>query len=173
MKKDRVFEYNWVTGLINGTTIGTWTIEGKKIKLNSNLQSNLDLSKDFEINKTERNDTSLLTLKVLDPNDNPIYFASCFLVQNNRVIEWSSTDFNGITKLNKVDSDSLTIQYVGYKTIKLKYDKTVSHYEVKMKEVNDYYEYFIDKILIFKNERLYDKTIKIRKKYYDRKKNVL
>jgi len=72
-----------------------------------------------------------------------------------------------------VDSDSLTIQYVGYKTIKLKYDKTVSHYEVKMKEVNDYYEYFIDKILIFKNERLYDKTIKIRKKYYDRKKNVL
>jgi len=87
LKKDRVFEYNWVTGLINGTTIGTWTIEGKKIKLNSNLQSNLDLSKDFEINKTERNDTSLLTLKVLDPNDNPIYFASCFLVQNNRVIE--------------------------------------------------------------------------------------
>ena len=177
LKKDGVFEYNWVTGLINGTTIGTWTVEGKKIKLNSDLQPDTDLNKDFEIIRIEKRDTSLLTLKVLDSNDNPVYFANCFLEHNNKVIKSSSTDLNGFTKLNKIDSDSLTIQFVGYKTVKIKYDKTVSHYEIKMKEINDYYEYFTDKVLIFKNDRLYDRTIKtdkyVRKNYYERQKNVL
>jgi hypothetical protein len=175
LKKDGVFEYNWVTGLVNGTTIGTWTLERRKIKLNSEFQPYTDLKKDFEIIKTEQSDTSLLTLKVLDTNDNPIYFANCFLAQNNKVIESSTTDFNGFAKLNKMDSDSLTIQFVGYKTVKIKYDKTVSHYEIQMKEVTDYYEYFTDKVFILKNDRLYDRTIikdkYVRKNYYERQKN--
>jgi hypothetical protein len=177
LKKDGVFEYNWVTGLINGTTIGTWTLEGRKIKLNSEFQPDSDLNKDFEIIWTEKSDTDLLTLKVLDSNGSPVCFASCFLEHNNKVIESSTTDLNGFAKLNKIDSDSLVIRYIGYKTVKIKYDKTVTHYEIKMKEINNYYEYFTEKVLIFKNDRLYDRTIKtdkyVRKNYYERQKNVL
>ena len=172
LKKDGVFEYNWVTGLINGTTIGTWTLEGRKIKLNSEFQPDTNLNQDFEIISTEKSDTGLLTLKVLDSNGSPVYFARCFLEHNNKVIESSTTDLNGFAKLNKLDSDSLKIQFIGYKTVKIKYDKTVSHYEIKMKEIHDYYEYFTDKVLIYKNKRLYDKTIKknkyVRKNYYER-----
>lgn len=173
LKKDGVFEYNWVTGLINGTSIGTWTVEGRKLILNSDLQPDTD----FEIIRVEQRDTSLLTLKVLDSNDIPLYHANCFLEHNDKVIESSSTDLNGFAELNKVDSDSLTIQFIGYKTVKVKYDKTVSHYEIKMKEINDYYEYFTDKVLIFKNNRLYDLTIEtdkyVIKNYFKRQKNVL
>ena len=172
LKKDGNFEYNWVTGLKNGRTIGTWAFDGRKIKLNSEFQPDIDLNNDFEIIKTEQSDAKLLTLKVFDTNDNPIYLANCFLEHNNKAIESITTDLNGFAKLNKVDSDSLKIQFIGYCTVKIKYDKTVSHYEIHMKEVNDYYEYFTDKVLNFKNDRLYDRTIKknkyVRKKYYER-----
>lgn len=160
LKKDGVFEYIWVTGLINGTTIGIWTLEGRKIKLNSEFQPDTDLNKDFEIIKTEQSGTNLLTLKVFDTDNSPIYFANCFLEYNYKVIESSTTDLNGFAKLNKMDSDSLTIQFIGYKRVKIKYDKTVSHYEIQMKEVNDCYEYFTDKVFLFKNDILYDRTIK-------------
>lgn len=30
LKKDKTFEYNWQTGLVWGTTFGTWKREGKR-----------------------------------------------------------------------------------------------------------------------------------------------
>jgi hypothetical protein len=176
LKNDGIFEYNWVTGLISGTTNGTWTFDGQKINLNSEIQPDNNLNKDFEIILIEQSDTSLLTLKIIDVNDNPIFYANCILEINNKATESTTTDLNGFAKLNKVEADSLIIQFIGYKTIKIKYDNTVSKYEIRMKESNSYYEYFTDKKLNFKKNRLYDSAIKkdksVRKNYYKRQKKV-
>ena len=172
LKNNGVFEYKWVTGLGGGTTNGTWTLEGRKIKFNSEIQPDSNLNKDYEIIKIEQSDTNVLTIKIMDIDNAPIYYANCFLESNNKVIEATTSDLNGYANLNKVDSDSLTIQFIGLTTVKIKYDNTVSKYEIRMKDANSYYEYFTDKKLIFRKDRLYDLSIKknkyTRKKYYER-----
>ena len=166
LKKNGIFEYNWVSGLLNGTTVGTWKIEGRKIRLNSNIQP----SADFDIIKAEHDDTNALSVKVSDINDNPIYFANCFLLSNNKVIESAATDLAGVAQLPKIKADSLKIQFVGYKNIKLKYDQTASIYHFKMKEIS-HYRFFTDHELTCKRNRLYDpelEGIKNVKKYYEK-----
>lgn len=175
LKKDGVFEYNWVAGLTSGTTKGKWTCEARTIKLNSDLQPGINSTPDFEIIKTEKGNTGTLTLKVLNTDNNPLLLALCYLQRNDSITASANTGTDGMAQLPKADSDSLIIKFVGYKTAYLKYDPAVSYYEIKMIEMPSHYVYFTNKELIFKNNRMYDTSIKkdkyVRKNYYERMHN--
>jgi hypothetical protein len=178
LKADQTFEYNWQTGLIWGTTIGTWEIEGAKITLNSELQPSENGIETFEIIKTEKNHTDSLLIKVVGIDNESVPFANCVLKQDTTTLTGASTDFQGETMLPKLEADSLIISFIGYKTIRYGLDSSVSTYVFKMEERHEYYEYFTGEKWKYKNGRLYDPSIKkdkyVKKKYYQRiKENVL
>lgn len=174
LKSNGVFEYSWAIGLMSGTTRGTWTLEGRIINLNSESQPDSNPDKDSEIINTEHNSTNVLTLKIIDIDDNPVVFANCYLERSNKAIEHTTSDLDGYAQFNKVDSDSLAIHSFGCKPIKIKYDSTVSNYEIRMQETKSYYEFLTNKKLTFKRQRLYDSEMQknkyIIKKYYERLK---
>lgn len=174
LKKEGVFEYIWVTGVKRGTTIGTWTMEGSIIKLNSEMQPQMNFENYFDILDMEHGITDSLTLEVLDFHNNPICFAQCILLKDKVILERTSTNINGIAKLSKVNSDILIIRYNVYETIRIKVDSNVSKYLLRMKD-KDCYQYFTDKEMIYRKKRLYDPYIKtgkhIKKNYYEREEN--
>ena len=69
-KEDKTFAYTWVTGLLNGTTEGTWTVSGKKIILNSDRKKS-DVIK-FKILDNSDNNSDFYNFKFLDENKNVI-----------------------------------------------------------------------------------------------------
>ncbi|NEV95065.1 carboxypeptidase-like regulatory domain-containing protein [Psychroflexus sp. YR1-1] len=172
LKADQTFEYNWQTGLIRGTTFGTWEKDGTQITLNSNLQPPENGIENFEIIETEKNKSDSLLIKVIGSDNESVPFAACVLKQNTTTLTGASTDFQGETKLPKLEADSLIISFIGYKTIRHRLDSSVSTYVFKMEEENEYYEYFTNEKWTYKNERLYDPSIKkdkyVEKDYYEK-----
>lgn len=172
LKADQTFEYNWQSGLILGTTFGTWEKEGTKITLNSHLQPPENGIEDFEIIETEKKKSDSLLIKVIGSDNESVPFAACVLKQNTTILTVASTDFQGETKLPKLEADSLIVSFIGYKTIRHQLDSSVSTYVFKMEVGNEYYEYFTNETWIYKNERLYDYSIKknkyVEKDYYEK-----
>jgi hypothetical protein len=172
LKTDQTFEYNWQTGLIGGTTFGTWEKEGTRITLNSNLQPPKNGTEDFEIIETEKKESDSLLIKVIGPDNESVPFVDCVLKEDTSTLTGASTDFQGQTKLPKLDADSLIISFTGYKTIRHRLDSSFSTYVFKMEEGNEYYEYFTDETWTYKNGRLYDPSIKkdkyVKKDYYEK-----
>jgi hypothetical protein len=172
LKADQSFEYNWQIGLIGGTTFGTWEREGSKIILNSELQPFENGIETFEIIKAERKNSDFLSVKIIGPDNESVPFAACVLKQDTTTLKGVSTDFQGETKLPKLEADSLIISFVGYKTIRHKIDQSISTYVFKMEEGNDFYEYFTNETWTYKNGRLYDPSIKkdkyVKKDYYEK-----
>ena len=172
LEADQTFEYNWQTGLIGGTSIGTWKIEGNKITLNSDLQPPEKGIQNFEIIETTKNESDSLSIKVLGPDNENVPFANCVLKQDTLTVTGASSDFQGEVMLPKLEADSLIISFIGYKTIRHTLDSSVSNYIFKMEERNEYYEYFTDETWVYKKWRLYDPSIKkdkyVKKNYYER-----
>ena len=172
LEADQTFEYNWQTGLIGGTSIGTWKKEGNKITLNSDLQPPEKGIQNFEIIETTKNESDSLSIKVLGPDNENVPFANCVLKQDTLTVTGASSDFQGEVMLPKLEADSLIISFIGYETIRHTLDSSVSNYIFKMEERNEYYEYFTDETWVYKNWRLYDPSIKkdkyVKKNYYER-----
>ncbi len=170
LKENQTFEYNWQTGLIGGTTCGTWKREGNKISLKSEFQPS-QKGTDYEIIKSENHNLDTLKIKVFSSDNEILSFASCVLQLDKKTIAYTSTDLQGIATLPKVTADSLIISFIGYKTIQHPLNKNMTYYELKMKESDEYYEYVTNEIWIYKNDRLYDLSIKkdkFKKNYYER-----
>ena len=172
LEADQTFEYKWQTGLIGGTSIGTWKKEGNKITLNSDLQPPEKGIQNFEIIETTKNESDSLSIKVLGPDNENVPFANCVLKQDTLTVTGASSDFQGEVMLPKLEADSLIISFIGYETIRHTLDSSVSNYIFKMEERNEYYEYFTDETWVYKNWRLYDPSIKkdkyVKKNYYER-----
>lgn len=174
LKKDKTFEYNWQTGLVWGTTFGTWKREGKKIILNSELQPSPSGIEDYEIIKTETNSSDSITIKILNPENEPLPFADCVLKSDTSIVTGTSTNLQGEARFSLTKADSLIVMFVGYKTIRHKLDHEVTRYVFKLEEVNEFYEYFTNDTWTYKKDRLYDPSIKkgryIKKEYYEKMK---
>jgi len=172
LKSDKTFEYKWHTGLIGGITFGNWKKEGNIIILNSDLERPQDGTEDFEIVKTVSKNTDSLSIRVISPKNESVPFATCVLKTDTNTLAEASTDFQGETKMPRLKADSLIISFLGYKTIRHQLDSSKSHYEFKMKEENEYYEYFTDETWTLRSGRLYDPSIKknkyVKKNYYER-----
>ncbi|MDA7501866.1 carboxypeptidase-like regulatory domain-containing protein [Chitinophagales bacterium] len=169
---DHTFEYNWQAGLSGGTTLGTWTKEGSKITLDSDQQPSEVPSDAFEIVNASSTNSNLLCLKIVNPENEPLPFVSCGLVADTTVLESTVTDFNGEAKLPRFTADSLVVSFVGYRTIELKLDNSISHYELRMKEQIRYYKFFTNEVWKLKRGRLYNPSIEksksTKKDYYEK-----
>jgi hypothetical protein len=172
IQEDQTFEYNWQAGLMRGTTFGTWERDGNKIILTSEMQPSKNGIENFEIISTERKSSDSLSIKVISPYKETVPFAACILKKDTTTLAGVSTDFQGETKLPKLEADSLIISLLGYKTIRHKLDHSISTYVFKMEEGNDYYEYFTGETWTYKNGRLYHSSIKkekyVKKDYYEK-----
>ncbi|MBL1281053.1 MAG: hypothetical protein COA33_012305 [Fluviicola sp.] len=172
LKDDESFEYNWWGGLNNGTTYGTWELEGDEITLNSTLQPVTDELETYEVIKVNSKFSDSLSIRVVDSKDRPMFSAICQLKADTIVIAGGYTNFKGEKKLPKWKADSLIIVHPGYYTIRYHLDTLMSRYEFRMEEKNIFYVYFTNDTWTYKKGRLYDPSIKkskyIRKKYYQR-----
>lgn len=172
LNDDNTFEYKWTTGLISGTTIGDWNIDGKKMELNSSIQPIDDEQNNFDLIKGFSNSDSL-SLKIVDIDNQPIPFVHCIFKKDTSRLSGATTDFHGETKVLKLKADSLLIIPPGnFKTIQIKYEPLVSEYKIQLEEINEFYKYFTKEVWKIKNNRLYDSSIKkdkyTKKKYYEK-----
>ena len=172
LKADQTFEYNWQTGLISGTTFGIWKRDENKITLNSKLQPPENEIQNFEIIRIEKYKSDSLSIKVIGYDNESLPSAFCVLMKDGLVLTGAGTDLQGETKLPKSEADSLIISFIGYKTISIPPDSSISKYIFKMEEGDEYYEYFTDETWTYKDGRLYDPSIKkdkyVKKNYYER-----
>lgn len=170
LRPDHTFEFKWFEGLNAGTTLGTWAQEGDNIILNSRMQSSEE-PHDFEIIQLERGEGDSLVIHLIDTEQETIPLANCMLKRDS-VLAGASTNLNGRAVLPRLDGDSLIISYLGYKSIRCKYDPSVASYVFKLQASNYYYQYFTDAVWEFKKGRLYDPSIKKTKNqkqnYYSR-----
>ena len=81
-KEDKTFTYTWVTGLLKGTTEGTWSIYGKKIILNSDRKKS-DVIK-FKISENSENNSDFYKLKFLDDNKDILPKVICLFTIYNK-----------------------------------------------------------------------------------------
>lgn len=152
LKEDNTFEYEWIAGLTGGTTYGTWKRERNKIILNSELKK----PKDYEIIRADNKESDSITIKIVFyMGDIELVGANCLLELNNKIVETTSTNFDGIAVLPKVEADSLEVSFAGLKTIRHKLDKNQTYYEFRMKD-DFFYENFKNDIWIFKSGKLYN-----------------
>lgn len=170
LRADHTFEFKWFEGLNAGTTLGTWERKTDKIILNSRMQSREE-PHEFEIIQLERGEGDSLVIQLIDTEEETIPFANCMLMRDS-LLAGQSTNLDGKAVLPRLDADSLIISYLGYKTIRCKYEPSVSSYVFKMQASNYYYQYFTDAVWEFKKGRLYDPSIKKTKhqkqNYYSR-----
>ena len=80
-KESRTFIYTWVTGLLNGTTEGTWSVSGKKIILNSDRKKSDSIK--FRILENSDNNSDVYNFKFLDENENIVPNVNCILLKDN------------------------------------------------------------------------------------------
>jgi len=160
LKEDGTFKYKWRNGLISGTTFGKWRRKGASVILNSDLQPPIKEieTEGFEIVKTERTKSDSLSITVIEEND-LLPFAICILKSDSIILTGSYTELNGKVKLPKFETaDSLIVDFVGHKTIRLKLDDSISSYVLKMypdpKFNTGNYHYFTEEIWTFENEQL-------------------
>ncbi|MDX1447013.1 hypothetical protein [Lishizhenia sp.] len=170
LKANQGFEYNWDQGLLEGSTFGKWKREGNYIILNSNKQVNE--VPPFEIIETKKYKSEILTLKVLNPNNEGHAFAKCALKKDTIILSGKITDLEGRCRFDKVTADSLIISAYGYNTIRIPLDSTFSSLTLKLVEDFDTYRYFTNEKWKFKKGRLYDTSKRkghASRKYYYQK----
>ena len=173
LNENKTFEYKWQAGLIQGITYGSWNRSGKKIILNSEIQPSDDKQNNFEILKFASGKSDSLSIKVVNLNNEPIGFVHCILKTDTLKLTGASTGFQGKATIPKLKADSLIIIPPGnYKAIHLKFDYSVSRYEFKMDDINENYTYFTEEAWEYKEDRLYDPSIKkdkhTKKCYYEK-----
>ncbi|MEM6378935.1 MAG: hypothetical protein AAF705_12015, partial [Bacteroidota bacterium] len=157
LKGDQTFEYNWVAGLTEGKTTGSWKMAGRKIILRSERQPSSDRKDTYDILAVEKKPTDSLTIKLLGSKNEKVAFANCMLKKGDAVISGVATNEQGSAKLPKLpEADSLIIQFVGYQTIRHKFDPAVSGYKFRMLDIPEYYVYFEDEVWTFKRRLLND-----------------
>lgn len=166
LNEDSSFIYDWQLGLMNGITTGYWSIKGRKLVLNSVLQPN---DKEIELVKFEKRNSDSILIKIVDIQNEGIPFVVCFLKKDTSYVSIRKTDYDGYVTLPRInDVDSLMFKFVEKdKKINFKLDFSNSYFEFKTRENMRYYEYFTNKVLIIKNDKLYDRDIRKSKYVYN------
>ena len=117
--EDKTFIYTWVTGLINGTTEGTWSISGKKIILNSERKKSDTLK--FRILENSGNNSDFYSFKFLDENKDILPKVICLLLNDSDKIKSVDANFDGELQLSKAeDFQKLKFIFLGFHEFEIK-----------------------------------------------------
>ncbi|PHR71379.1 MAG: hypothetical protein COA67_06655 [Lutibacter sp.] len=170
IKGNNSFEYEWVTGLINGITKGKYVINNNKIILNSEFQpESEEFQNKYRILESENKNLDSIKIRVLEKNGITLNYATCILINGDSLIYVTESDNYGFAKIPKVDADSLGISFIGYDYASIPLNNLKSDYlAIELNEKNpdfEYYQFFTNKNFKIRNNKLIgDKEKFIKKK---------
>ncbi len=157
--EDKTFIYTWVTGLLKGTTEGTWSISGKKIVLNSELKKS-DVIK-FKILDNSDNKSDFYSFKFLDENKDILPKVICLLLNESDKIKSVDANFDGELQLLKAeDFQKLRFIFLGFHEFEIKKEDLKGNVTLMMFQKETYYQYFDNEIMILKGDKIYTDLIK-------------
>ena len=158
-KEDKTFIYNWVTGLLNGTTEGTWSLSGKKIILNSDRKKS-DVIK-FKILENSENSLDFYKLKFLDDNKDILPKVICLFVKESGEIKELDADFDGELRVSKnEDFQKVRFIFLGFHEFEIKKEDLKGNVTLMMFQKETQYKYFENEVMIFKGDKIYTDLIK-------------
>ncbi|MFD0963573.1 hypothetical protein [Pseudofulvibacter geojedonensis] len=163
-----VFEYRWQEGLINGKTIGKFVVLGDNIVLNSDYQPDDDEFKDnFKLLKKELNQLDSIKVRIVDNKKQAFEGAMCMLKRKDSVVFFKETDFKGEVLLPKIKVDSLCAYYLAHDYVSISMDNfNYDDISIELEEKNpqfEFYHFFSNKKLKFKNNKLIGSKEKFKK----------
>ena len=168
-KEDKTFIYNWVTGLLSGTTEGTWFVSGKKIILNSDRKKS-DVIK-FKILENSDNNSDFFSFKFLGENKNSVPNVNCILLKNNNEIKGFEANFDGKLQLSKAeDFQKLRFKFLGFHDFEIKKEDLKGNVTLMMIQKDTHYQYFENEVMILKGDKihtdLFQKSKHVKNNYF-------
>ena len=158
-KEDKTFIYNWVTGLLSGTTEGTWFVSGKKIILNSDRKKS-DVIK-FKILENSDNNSDFFSFKFLDENKNIVPNVNCILLKDNNETKGFEANFDGELQISKKeDFQKIKFLFTGFQEFEINKEDLKGNATLMMIQKETYYQYFDNEIMILKGGKIYSDLIK-------------
>lgn len=158
-KDDKTFTYAWLTGLLNGTTEGTWSVSGKKIILNSDRKKS-DVIK-FKILENSENNLGFYKLKFLDENKAILPKVICLLINESGEIKELDADFDGELQVSKKeDFQKLRFIFLGFHEFEIKKEDLKGNVTLMVIQKESYYQYFENEVMILKGDKIYSDLIK-------------
>lgn len=158
-KEDKKFTYSWVTGLLSGTTEGTWSISGKKIILNSDRKKSNVIQ--FKILENSDNNSDFFSFQFLDENKNSVPKVNCILLKNNNETKGFEANFDGKLQLSKAeDFQKIKFLFTGFHDFEIKKEDLKGNVTLMMIQKETHYQYFENKVMILKDDEIYSDLIK-------------
>jgi hypothetical protein len=158
-KEDKTFTYTWVTGLLNGTTEGTWSVLGKKIILNSDRKKSDSIK--FRILENSDNNSDVYSFKFLDENENIVPNVNCILLKDNYEIKGLEANFDGELQISKNhDFQKIKFLFTGFQEFEINKEDLKGNATLMMTQKETYYQYFDNEIMILKGGKIYSDLIK-------------
>lgn len=158
-KEDKTFTYTWVTGLLNGTTEGTWSVSGKKIILNSERKKSDNIK--FKILENSENNLGFYKLKFLDENKDILPKVICLFVKESGEIKELDADFDGKLQVSKnEDFQKVRFIFLGFHEFEIKKEDLKGNVTLMMFQKETRYQYFENEVMIFKGDKIYTDLIK-------------
>lgn len=158
-KEDKTFTYTWVTGLLNGTTEGTWAVSGKKIILDSDRKKS-DVIK-FKILENSENSLDFYKLKFLDDNNDILPKVICLFLKESGEMKELDANFDGELRVSKnEDFQKVRFIFLGFQEFEIKKEDLKGNVTLMMFQKETYYQYFENEVMIFKGDKIYTDLIK-------------
>ena len=158
-KEDKTFTYTWVTGLLNGTTEGTWAVSGKKIILNSDRKKSDNIK--FRILENSENNLGFYKLKFLDENKDILPKVICLYIKESGEIKELDADFDGELQVSKnEDFQKVKFIFLGFHEFEIKKEDLKGNVTLMMFQKETQYKYFENEVMIFKGDKIYTDLIK-------------
>ena len=167
LNKDQSFKLEIQEGLLFFHTEGNWTIENRKLILNSHVDSSLYLNSVIVDKVTI--DKPGVTLKIKDKEDE-LPGVSIYLYDAGQVYEYS-TDIKGETYINKEKWDSIKVDYVGFNPLTIKRGQE-NLYNIRLNPSDPIGVKLIDERWNIKNKKILDPRFKEYKRKNMYKKNA-
>jgi len=157
--EDKTFIYTWVTGLLKGTTEGTWSFSDNKIVLNSNRKKSEVVK--FRILENSDNNSDFFSFKFLDENKDILPKVICLLLNESDKIKSIDANFDGELQLSKdEDFQKLRFIFLGFHEFEIKKEDLNENVTLMMIQKESHYQYFENEVMILKGDKIYTDLIK-------------
>ena len=158
INNDSTFVFSWQTGLMGGKTKGKWKKKDNILILNSEKQLIKDTLPNFFIRRQYDTNLDSISFRIFWPDLEPLPSTYCSVFLKGQKILEKTGDNDGKIILPKVDYDSIKIQFIGLRDIVIK-PGFKNYIEIVSRDLPETgYEYFTDKTLKIRKDRLVFKT---------------
>ena len=167
--EDKTFIYTWVTGLLKGTTEGTWSFSDNKIVLNSNRKKSEVVK--FRILENSDNNSNFFSFKFLDENKNIVPNVNCILLKDNNETKGFEANFDGKLQLSKAeDFQKIKFSFIGFHDFEIKKEDLKENVTLMMIQKDTHYQYFENEVMILKGDKihtdLFQKSKHVKNNYF-------